>query len=546
MKNQKFLFMTLLLCCAFLSCSKDDDPVQTTIAVTAVTISEGDTYAMTVGDSHTFRATVSPSDATDKSITWSSSASTVLSIDAQSGEAEALADGRATVTAQAGEVTATIEVTIAAAIIAVESVTISPATVEALLPEEQVQLTATVAPDNATDKSVVWESLHPAIATVDQTGLVTAVAEGEATIRATAGEAMATIEVTIAAATIAVESVTISPATVEALLPEEQVQLTATVAPDNATDKSVVWESLHPAIATVDQTGLVTAIAEGEATIRAAAGEVSDEIVITVEQPSIPVVTVPQGWTVNGNTATYGTTDSTGYKLSVTFENEVCKTAEFTTLTRESREADIEAVFPESVIEAFTITNRGTVATIDLLVVNGCKKFFHNLSMAEMFEAVGDNTSAILDNWTETLTLCNTINSSEVWSLSSFDCFGTMRNQQHIDYLLFEMNLPGKAEDPQLAPEACQLELIFNTVTGLCETVYVYMEFTNPTSCQMFTENIKRGVEYTRDVGGGQGESVQITLHTISDNEFTGKTRTEIIEMSERNIILNTLSLITQ
>lgn len=70
MKKAIFLFMTLLMCCAFLSCSKDDDPALMTIAVTAVTITEGETYAMTVGDTHTFRATVSPTNATDKSITW--------------------------------------------------------------------------------------------------------------------------------------------------------------------------------------------------------------------------------------------------------------------------------------------------------------------------------------------------------------------------------------------------------------------------------------------------------------------------------------------
>ena len=160
MKKAIFLFMTLLMCCAFLSCSKDDDPAQKTIAVTAVTITEGETYAMTVGDTHTFRATVSPTNATDKSVTWSSSASSILSINAQSGVAEALTDGRATITAQAGNERATIEVTVTAATVAVESVTISPESLEPLLPEEQVQLSATVTPDNATDKSVAWESLN--------------------------------------------------------------------------------------------------------------------------------------------------------------------------------------------------------------------------------------------------------------------------------------------------------------------------------------------------------------------------------------------------
>ncbi len=318
MKNVFSLSLTLLLCCAFQSCSKDDDQVQTTIAVTAVMINEGETYSMSVGETHTFLATVSPTNATDKSITWSSSAPSTLFINDQSGVAEALAEGRATITATAGEQSATIDV------------------------------------------------------------IVTAVAEE----------------------TVDVESVTISPESVETLLPEEQVRLTATVTPDDATDKSVTWESLNEDVATIDQTGLVTAVAEGEATIRATAGEASDEIVITVEQPSTPVVTVPEGWTVNGNTATYGAVTSTGWGLTVNFENEVCTAAQFTTFTGSSRATDIDEVFPESVLDAFTISGRGTLATIDLLVVAGCKEFFENLSMAEMFAAFGDNTSAILDNWT--------------------------------------------------------------------------------------------------------------------------------------------------
>ncbi len=318
MKKVFFLSLTLLLCCAFQSCSKDDDQAQTTIAVTAVMINEAEPFTMMVGETHTFLATVSPTNATDKSITWSSSAPSILFINDQSGVAEALAEGTATITATAGEESATIDVTVT--------------DVEAL--------------------------------------------------------------------TIDVESVTISPESVDTLAPEEQVQLTAIVTPDDATDKSVTWESLHPTIASVDESGMVTAIAEGKATIRATAGEASDEIEITVEQPSTPVVTAPAGWTVNGNTATYGQTLGTGWELTVNFENGVCATAQFTTLTRESRLTDIEAVFPESVLEAYSITGRGTVATIDLLVVAGCKEYFENLSMAEMFAAFGDNTSAILDNWT--------------------------------------------------------------------------------------------------------------------------------------------------
>ncbi|MDR2041112.1 MAG: Ig-like domain-containing protein, partial [Tannerella sp.] len=145
------------------------------------------------------------------------------------------------------------------------------------------QLTATVLPDNATDKTVPWSSSHPDVATVSETGLVTAVSEGTATITATTqnGERTASCEVTVTVPTIPVASVTldITEATLEVGVTQ---QLTATVFPENATDKTVSWSSSHPDVATVSETGLVTAVSEGTATITATSGEQSDICEVTV------------------------------------------------------------------------------------------------------------------------------------------------------------------------------------------------------------------------------------------------------------------------
>lgn len=466
MKKAIFLFMTLLMCGAFLSCNKDDDPEQMTIAVTAVTITEGETYAMTVGDTHTFRATVSPTNATDKSITWSSSASSILSINAQSGVAEALTDGRATITAQAGNERATIEVTVTAATVAVESVTISPESLEPLLPEEQVQLSATVTPDNATDKSVAWESLNEDVATVDQTGLVTAVAEGEATIRATAGDQSASLNVTV-------------------LSPYAQGWV------------SMAGEWGYPA----------TAFAE------------TDDM--PINSPYIHL--------------SFSEGQCAGATLLVTFNAGTYLGGFVDT---------INSHFPE----AATVSGDGyNILEVDLFKV-GVKKIFEGKTIGEIQQMAQGEMEDILANWWTTLGLCNTLYSNEYWDISSFDYFGDIRNQQHIDYLLLDMDRMGitvsETEDPQLVPEACQLELLFNKVTGQCEEAYAYMCFSHPTGCQTFVSNyVKTGVTCTRDVGGGQGESVQITLHTISGNVFTGKMRTEIIEMTNDEIIGNVLNL---
>ncbi|HWQ71208.1 MAG TPA: Ig-like domain-containing protein, partial [Desulfitobacteriaceae bacterium] len=121
------------------------------------------------------------------------------------------------------------------------------------------QLTAAVVPDNATNKEVTWSSNNEAAATVDQTGLVTAVAEGTAVITAITadGGLTATCVVTVQPAqaeTIAVTGVSLDKTT-DSITAGGTTQLTATVVPDNATNKEVTWSSDNEAAATVDQTG---------------------------------------------------------------------------------------------------------------------------------------------------------------------------------------------------------------------------------------------------------------------------------------------------
>ena len=129
-------------------------------------------------------------------------------------------------------------------------------------------LTATVAPDNATDKTVKWASSDAKVATVDSVGKVTAVAAGEAiiTVTTTDGSFTATCTVTVSATTVAVTGVTLNKSTLE-LTAGDSEALTATVAPTGATNKAVTWSSNKESVATVDAEGKVTAVAAGEAII---------------------------------------------------------------------------------------------------------------------------------------------------------------------------------------------------------------------------------------------------------------------------------------
>ena len=144
--------------------------------------------------------------------------------------------------------------------------------------EETLQLTEAVEPQNAANKEVRWSSSDTAKATVSQTGVVTAVGEGEVTITAAAKDGSnvtGTIKLTIKSKTvpdtsIPVESVTITAAGNKTSLSVKQtLQLTATVKPENATDKAVTWSSSSPKIASVTANGVVTAHSAGKVTITA-------------------------------------------------------------------------------------------------------------------------------------------------------------------------------------------------------------------------------------------------------------------------------------
>ena len=164
----------------------------------------------------------------------------------------------------------------------VESVTLSDTTVE-LNVDGTKQLTATINPASVTGKTVAWESSAPTVATVDNTGKITAVGVGTATITATVDGKSATCTVTVKAATpTQVESVTLSDTTVE-LNVDGTKQLTATINPASVTGKTVAWESSVPTVATVDNTGKITAVGVGTATITATVDGKSATCAVTVK-----------------------------------------------------------------------------------------------------------------------------------------------------------------------------------------------------------------------------------------------------------------------
>ena len=238
-----------------------------TLDKTSVELLEGGTI--------TLKATVEPSNATDKTVAWSTSDASIATVD-NNGVVKAIKVGKVTITAKAGDKTATCEVTVNP--VPVSGITLNKTSVE-LLEGETITLKATIEPSNATDKTVTWSTSDALIATVDNNGVVKAIKVGKVTITAKAGDKTATCEVTVKP--VPVSGITLDKTAAE-LVEGENLTIVATVSPDNATDKTVTWSTSDASIATVDNNGVVKAIKAGKVTITAEAGGLAATCEITV------------------------------------------------------------------------------------------------------------------------------------------------------------------------------------------------------------------------------------------------------------------------
>ena len=167
--------------------------VKVTVLVTGITLDETELDLTVDDDPVTLVAKVTPEGATDKTVTWSSSNDRVATVDAN-GKVTAVGNGEATITAKAGDKTATctVKVTVFATGITLDKTNLTMEVVDA-----PVKLTAKVTPDGAIDGAVTWSSDKTDVATVDANGNVTAVGNGEAKITAKASDYSATCTVKV-------------------------------------------------------------------------------------------------------------------------------------------------------------------------------------------------------------------------------------------------------------------------------------------------------------------------------------------------------------
>ena len=233
---------------------------------------------VTIGDKRKLAATIQPSNAYDKTLVWSSSNSTVVTVD-QTGATCAVGIGTAAITAKStNEKTASCTFTVKPVYITKLSLNETSKSITLKKGDSlgnTVQLSARITPSNATIKDLKWTSSNTKVVVVDDQGLVTIVGYGSATITGNAKDGSgkkATCK--FAVSEVKVSKVKLSASASVITVPANNefgktVQLRASITPSNAHTQALAWSSSNVKVATVDQNGEVTAVGYGTTTITA-------------------------------------------------------------------------------------------------------------------------------------------------------------------------------------------------------------------------------------------------------------------------------------
>ena len=267
------------------------DISESDIPVTGIQLNQT-TLQLPIHTTATLVATVIPVNATNQTILWISSIPSIATI-TSSGIVTAIANGSTTIFARTadGRFTATCLVTVITPIVSVTSVTVNPNVVSLGL-RQTATLTATILPTDATDKTVTWISSNPAIVSAglvpytnpsvhsfdDSTSImITAIGGGQATVTAVSGLVRGTANITVIPP---IFRIAFAPATLSMTVGSTS-QTTVIFTPSQSVAPVTLWISSNTAVATVNSSGLVTALKPGLATITGGVnGKVGSRVVM--------------------------------------------------------------------------------------------------------------------------------------------------------------------------------------------------------------------------------------------------------------------------
>ncbi|MEZ4509214.1 MAG: Ig-like domain-containing protein [Eubacteriales bacterium] len=245
--------------------------------------------SLPVNGTYSLTATIGPDDATDKTITWSSASPSDVSVDS-TGTIKVLRNfsGTVVITATSNDnAAATQNCTVSVNSIAVDGIAISD-TSATIYKGSWKQLSAVITPSGAADPAVTWSSSNTAVATVDATGRVTAVGVpaganyGEAIITAQSSNSSVFATCTIKVlSSVLITSLTLNKSEVALNVGDEET-LTVTGTPSNATNKTLLWTSSNPEVASVNSSGRIIAASKGTTVIKAESTDGSGKYVSCV------------------------------------------------------------------------------------------------------------------------------------------------------------------------------------------------------------------------------------------------------------------------
>ena len=175
-------------------CDTCDYTMSVKTPVLSIALSQTE-ISLEVDGTATLTATVSPDNATNKTVIWESDKTNIATVD-NTGKVSAIAQGTAKITATVDGKSANCTVTVTAKPVPVTGIELDKTAITLEIDETET-LTATLTPDNATDKTVTWTVAPSGVVSVDDNGNVTALKDGTATITATANGNSATCSVTV-------------------------------------------------------------------------------------------------------------------------------------------------------------------------------------------------------------------------------------------------------------------------------------------------------------------------------------------------------------
>lgn len=256
MKKELLYYLSVLLLVLLVACSKEEPAVESiSLSESLLTLKEGDESTIVV--SHHPESLPAPT------YVWKSSNDNVVVVN--QGHIKAINEGTAIISCEVTELGLSVSCKVIVEQVVPESISISKE-IHNILVRETISLVATILPEKAKDKTVIWKSSNTAVATVDASGKVTGVSPGNVDIIATTKTGNARDSISIEVRKIPIEMIALNHSQIS-LYQGEQENLIVSLTPSDATYQDVIWKSDNNEIATINDEGVITAIKAGHTKI---------------------------------------------------------------------------------------------------------------------------------------------------------------------------------------------------------------------------------------------------------------------------------------